>query len=199
MMPFTKIDKVNKVSETETHVFFLSNEFSQWHMGLFWQRLTVKSDPLIFNCAEQYMMASKAVLFGDFDTAEAIMATGRPRTHKELGRAVKNFDLDVWNSNAQAIVRRGNLAKFSLISACREVLLATGDKTLVEGAHYDPVWGVKLAWDDPRIVDPANWRGTNWLGQALMDVRAVLREQDAREADGGSTAFDPFAWAFGEG
>lgn len=49
-----------------------------------------------------------------------------------------------------------------------------GDRYIVEGAHYDPVWGVKLAWNDPAIIDPVNWRGTNWLGEVLMEVRKRL-------------------------
>ena len=51
----------------------------------------------------------------------------------------------------------------------------TGDLYLVEGAWYDRVWGVGLAWDDDRILDVNNWQGTNWLGETLMRVRAALR------------------------
>jgi len=36
------------------------------------------------------------------------------------------------------------------------------------------VWGVALAWDDPKILDQANWAGTNWLGEVLTDLRDNL-------------------------
>jgi len=84
------------------------------------------------------------------------------------------FAADAWDPQAREIVFRGNLAKFGQAENLRTYLLATGDLTLVERAHYDPVWGVGLAWDDPQIVDPANRQGINWLGEALMRVRTTL-------------------------
>jgi len=40
-------------------------------------------------------------------------------------------------------------------------------------------WGVGVAFEDPKIQDPANWRGDNKFGQLLMALRAELM------ADGG--------------
>jgi len=31
-----------------------------------------------------------------------------------------------------------------------------------------------MSCDDPGITDPKNWRGTNWLGEAIMKVREQL-------------------------
>ncbi len=97
-----------------------------------------------------------------------------PKAHKALGRLVKGFSAEVWDAKAREIVFAGNLAKFAEAENLRKYLMATGDLILVEGAHYDPVWGVGLAWNDLRIVDPANWQGTNWLGETLMRVRTAL-------------------------
>ena len=58
-------------------------------------------------------------------------------------------------------------------------LLETGERTMVEASPIDRIWGVGLRADDPRIHDRAQWRGLNLLGEALMEVRAILR----READ----------------
>lgn len=180
-MAFIELNPSLKTSRTESHFFFLNGPFSQWHPSAFSAVLQGETEPRAFNCAEQYMMASKAALFGDLATLERIVAVEQkgdwreaPKAHKALGRLVRGFDAKVWDTEAREIVFRGNLAKFGQAENLRKYLLATGELTLVEGAHYDPVWGVGLAWNDPRIVDPANWQGTNWLGEALMRVRAAL-------------------------
>lgn len=164
-----------KVTETDTHVYFLTGPFSQWHPSEFYAAIIPDNPVLRFSHAEQYMMAGKAALFGDWETLAKIMDTAHPRDQKDLGRQVKNFDKQTWDTHAQDIVYKGNLAKFSQDSDLREYLLATGDKHLVEGAWYDPVWGVALAWNDPQILDSQNWKGTNWLGKCLMRVRADLK------------------------
>lgn len=160
---------------TQTHVYFLSGPFSQWHPSEFMTQLYSGGQVLRFSHAEQYMMASKADLFGDYQILKQIMDAPHPRDHKELGRQVQGFSNQVWNNHAQEIVYQGNLAKFSQDSDLREYLISTGDRHLVEGAWYDPVWGVGLAWNDPLILDSKNWKGTNWLGICLMKVREHLK------------------------
>ncbi|OXR44842.1 hypothetical protein B7C42_02796 [Nocardia cerradoensis] len=54
-------------------------------------------------------------------------------------------------------------------------LLATGERVLVEAGPMDRIWGIGLAADDPRAEDPAQWKGLNLLGFALMDARDVVR------------------------
>jgi ribA/ribD-fused uncharacterized protein len=46
--------------------------------------------------------------------------------------------------------------------------------TLVEASPKDRIGGIGLAADDPRATDRSAWRGKNWLGEALMQVRAEL-------------------------
>lgn len=164
-----------KVRTTNTHVYFLTGPFSQWHPSEFMASLEPQGRELRFGYAEQYMMAAKALLFGDHEILAKIMDAQHPRDHKELGRKVRGFDPTKWNQHAREIVYQGNFSKFSQNSDLREYLLNTGDRHLVEGAWYDPVWGVALAWDDPQILDQANWKGTNWLGKELMRVRSSLR------------------------
>jgi ribA/ribD-fused uncharacterized protein len=183
MTGFTSIDKNMKMSQTDTHVFFLNGPFSQWYPSNF-ETFIFSEDATIlnFNCAEQYMMAAKAKLFKDEEIFEQIMATKQdpsnwtsaPRIHKALGREIKNFDEKVWTTYARPMVEKGNFAKFDQNPKLRDFLFQFEDKILVEGAHYDKIWGVGLAWDDPRIIDPANWKGMNWLGESLMKVRKLL-------------------------
>jgi predicted NAD-dependent protein-ADP-ribosyltransferase YbiA (DUF1768 family) len=46
---------------------------------------------------------------------------------------------------------------------------------LVEASPDDDTWGILLAEDDPRALDPAQWLGRNLLGYALMEVRRLIR------------------------
>ena len=32
--------------------------------------------------------------------------------------------------------------------------------------------------DDKKILDPKNWRGTNWLGEAIMKVREQIKNEE---------------------
>ena len=182
-MTFVDLNPSLKTARTGTHMFFLNGPFSQWHPCAFTATLAGEGTARAFNCAEQYMMAAKAALFGDAETLDRIMAVAQqrdwreaPKAHKALGRLVRGFDPAAWDAQAREIVFQGNLAKFGQAENLRKYLQASGDLILVEGAHYDPIWGVGLAWDDPRIIDPANWQGTNWLGEALMRVRAALAD-----------------------
>ncbi len=77
------------------------------------------------------------------------------------------------------------MAKFDQHPALRAYLLGTGERVLVEASPLDRVWGIGLAADHPHAVDPARWRGLSLLGFALMQTRAILREQSVgREASG---------------
>lgn len=58
---------------TDTAVYFLNGPFSQWFPSLFVGSLDDGGRPKEFNCTEQYMMASKALLMDDATTLDAIM------------------------------------------------------------------------------------------------------------------------------
>lgn len=163
----------SQVIETGTMVLFWQppGVFGQWTDSVF------EVDGVTYGCAEQFMMAEKARLFGDAPTRAKILASSSPREHKALGRTVANFDGATWQAACLDIVVRGNLAKFGQNPALRAALLATGDKLLVEASPLDKLWGVGLRADDPRIHDRATWRGQNLLGEALMRVRSALRAE----------------------
>lgn len=151
-----------------TFFFTEASPFSQWY------RCWFLVDGQSFNCAEQYMMHGKAVLFGDHDAAREILAADHPRQHKALGRKVKDFDDAVWRREREAIVRAGNRAKFAQNPELRELLLATRGTTLVEASPYDRIWGIGLAASDPRAQDARQWKGQNLLGKILTALRDEL-------------------------
>lgn len=59
-----------------------------------------------------------------------------------------------------------------------EILMLTGDRTLVEASPYDKVWGIGLVEDDPRALNRETWLGTNWLGEVLTELRNNLRNEN---------------------
>lgn len=125
--------------------------------------------------AEHWMMAGKARLFGDEEAETRILAAPHPNVAKKLGRQVRGFDEETWVRHRYELVVRGNVAKFGQHEDLRAFLLGTGSRVLVEASPRDRVWGIGLAADDDRATDPANWRGLNLLGFALMHTRETLR------------------------
>ena len=154
---------------SEKFTFFWGGPFFQWHPCKF--KAYVNAILTEFNCAEQYMMYRKAIMFNDMETAKAILASSNPKEQKSLGRLVKNFDQDAWHAEARNVVYLGNYNKFKQNSALLKTLLDTGDSTLVEASPVDKIWGIGLHADDPRAKNRKQWRGTNWLGEVLTKVR----------------------------
>jgi hypothetical protein len=132
-------------------------------------------DGVAYPTAEHFMMAGKALMFGDADTAEQVTRAPHPGTAKALGRQVRGFDEQMWTRQRFGIVVTGNLAKFSQHPELGRFLLATSDRVLVEASPRDRIWGIGLAADDDRAASPHTWLGLNLLGFALMEVRHLLR------------------------
>ena len=128
------------------------------------------------------MMAEKARLFKDHCSVEFIMSSPDPSIHKRIGRGVRNFDSAVCDRENQNAVLSGNYAKFTPNLAMKHHLLSAGTKRLAEASPLDPVWGIGLRVDDPRVNDPREWRGKNLLGEALSAVRDAIRESEAGSA-----------------
>ncbi|MEU8803052.1 NADAR family protein [Spirillospora sp. NPDC048819] len=131
-------------------------------------------DGVTYATAEHYMMAEKARLFGDGETASAIISAPHPGRAKDIGRRVRNFDEQTWRDHRVAIVTRGSEAKFAQNKDLCDYLLGTRDRILVEASPLDRIWGIGLAADDPRAEDVTAWPGQNLLGFALMTARDTL-------------------------
>jgi len=156
---------------TEKYVFFWNGVFSQWYPSKF------IIEEVEYNCCEQYMMARKAKLFGDNDAYCEIMKSKEPAYQKQIGRQVKGFEKNEWESICRQIVYDGNYAKFTQNPVMKEELMATGDMEIVEASPHDKIWGIGLHETDPRAWDKSTWKGTNWLGEAIMQVRETLKKE----------------------
>lgn len=151
--------------------FFYQNRspFSNWYPSKFtWFGLK-------FTSGEQYMMVRKATSFSDMDTANAVLGTDNPKTQKNLGRQVKNYDDAVWSAIRYDVMVEGLFCKFSQNESLKEALLNTGDTIIAEASPTDLIWGIGYAADDPFALDETKWRGQNLLGKVLMEVRRRLK------------------------
>lgn len=149
----------------EQFTFFYGGHASQWAASPF----TI--DGVLYNTAEQYMMAQKAILFNDAAALQIIMNTDNPKIQKAAGRTVKGFNQILWEKNAKLFVYRANLAKFMQNPEFLEWLLGTAGTTLVEASPWDTIWGIGLDASDPLAKDRKTWKGTNWLGEIITQVR----------------------------
>ncbi|ANF97356.1 NADAR family protein [Paenibacillus bovis] len=159
---------MSKPKEKFTFFYRSESPFSQWYPAVF------VVGEYTFDSAEQYMMYGKAMLFGDKEIADKIRSAKHPRQQKQLGRQVQHFDKKVWDEHARQIVYEGNHAKFTQNKELLEALLATKGTTLVEASPTDRIWGIGLAEEDPRVHNRSTWRGTNWLGEVLTELREQL-------------------------
>jgi len=164
--------------EPERFTFFWDGPFSQWEAADFCV------DGVDYTCAEQFMMAEKARLFGDHDTLAWILESDDPATQKKLGRVVDGFDQRIWEEDNEdgrprccSIVWRGNHAKFSQNPCLLDALLDTRGTTLVEASPDDRIWGIGLSENDPRAMERENWLGLNWLGETLTELREFFVAQ----------------------
>jgi ribA/ribD-fused uncharacterized protein len=143
--------------------------FSQWFETPF----TVKETT--YKTAEHWMMAQKALLFGDQNTFEKIISSNKPGEAKDLGRQVIGFNEKIWVENRYDIVKMGNIHKFNQHPKLAEFLLNTENRVLVEASPVDNIWGIGLSQEQKEIENVYAWQGLNLLGFALMEVRDFLK------------------------
>ena len=111
-----------------------------------------------FFTTEQYMMAQKALLFGDKTIYDEIMKAHDPKTFKSLGKEVRHFNPTFWDENK-----------------LKEFILSTKDAVLVEASPLDKIWGIGLNRENKDSQNPNLWKGENNLGFTLMEVRDAIK------------------------
>ena len=144
--------------------------FSQWFESPF----TV--DNIKYKTSEHWMMAQKALLFGDRNNFDKIISCVKPGEAKELGRQVLGYDDQIWNEKKFEIVKLGNIHKFNQNPDFAEYLLQTDNRILVEASPVDTIWGIGLSTESKDIDNIYAWRGQNLLGFVLMETRDFLKE-----------------------
>lgn len=117
-------------------------------------------------------MYRKAVFFDDHASAAAILGSATPTEAGALGRKVKGFDTKRWKEVVAEVAEEGCWLKFSQVKECREALLETGERVLVEASPVDRNW-VSLGVVSFSFVF-LSWRATGGGGGADAGLREML-------------------------
>jgi ribA/ribD-fused uncharacterized protein len=142
---------------------------SQWYPSPF------SVNEAVYKSAGQWMMARKALIFGDRKSYKKIMDADTPDQIRFLGGSISGFDETIWSERKYEIVREGNFHKFNQNRKLRAYLMSTGNAVLAQANPFDKVWGIGLSAEAKNISDPYTWEGLNLLGFALMEIREYLR------------------------
>ena len=126
-----------------------------------------------YTCAEQYIQATKAKLFADQQALQEILTTKSPAHMKALGGKVSNFKAGIWEDGIQDLLYKVHSAKFNQNEDCRDFLLATGSKRLVEASPYDSIWGIGVSLYDKDLLNTKKW-GKNMCGVSLDSIKHEL-------------------------
>ena len=136
-------------------------EFRDWHRFLsnFWP-CQISMDYAVYPAVEHAYQAAKTL---DPDQRARLRRTRSPGAAKHLGKRV-TLRPD-WDDIKVEMMRQLIRQKFTSSSVLTTLLLATGDRELIEGNYWrDTFWG----------QCPVG-TGHNHLGKILMKVRAELR------------------------
>lgn len=134
-------------------------------------------DGRYWTTSEKYFMYTKAITFGDKEVAEKILKTDNPKECKNLGRQVKNFNSEEWDSVKEEIMYKAVKAKFEQDGLCNYCIMKFIHQKFIEGSPYDKIWGVGIKYNDKRIFNEKNWKGENLLGKILTKVRDDIFEE----------------------
>jgi N-glycosidase YbiA len=143
-----------------------------WH---FWPSVITLEDE-IWPTVEHYYQAHKsdshayrAAVRAAVTPAQAKRLAANPHASGKAGRhswfrANGKEPRADWNEVKLDIMRSADWAKFSQNPDLAELLLGTGDATLIEDSPSEPFWGI-----GPQGT------GENWAGRVLMEVRERLK------------------------
>ena len=120
-------------------------------------RHPVEIDSNIWPTSEHYFQAMK---FQDPSLQENIRKESSPGTAARMGRDRNKPLRKDWEEVKDDVMRKVVKAKFEQHPDIMEILLSTGDATLVEHTVNDAYWG-----------DDGDGFGKNMLGKILMEVR----------------------------
>lgn len=135
-------------------------EFSNFY------RAPIDVDGSIWKTSEHYFQAMK--FDGHPEHVRAVKEANTPMVAARTGRDTNRPRRSEWDEVRDDVMYKALYAKFTQHDNLKELLLNTGDATIVEHTVNDSYWG-----------DGGDGSGKNMLGVLLMKLREALRKEDA--------------------
>jgi ribA/ribD-fused uncharacterized protein len=127
----------------------------------------------IYTSVEQCYQETKALYFGDTNTANLIIATDDPYRCKAMGNMIKGFDRKRWEEVRLEKMTTMVRQKFNSSLQLKDYLLRTTGSSLAE-ATSNRFWGTGILLRDKSIWEKQRWKGKNQLGVILEKIRQEL-------------------------
>lgn len=124
----------------------------------------IELDGYTWPTTEHYFQAQKYV--SDEKHFQNVLHLATPREAFDYVRTYKSAVRSDWQQVKDEVMFKACLAKFQQHPKLKELLLSTGNRTLVEHTKNDSYW-----------ADGGDGSGRNQLGITLMKVRQHLREK----------------------
>ena len=109
----------------------------------------------------------------DTETLNEILSTTSALKCKELGRSVKNCNIQEWNKKAKELCFPGILCKFQQNFGLAAFLKNTRDKILLE-CCYDNIWGNGIPLSSPDCIITSKYKYQAIQGEMLEEIHAIL-------------------------
>lgn len=130
-----------------------------------------------FPSVEHYFQAMKAREFKDDEMYNKIVTAKTAKAVKAMGKKVKNFVKEIWDSKRDEVMEKAVHAKFTQHPELRKQLLDTGDKPIGEADPRNLYWGIGTSVESEKSKYPSKWRGQNRMGRLLMKIREEFLSQ----------------------
>ena len=128
----------------------------------------------MFSSSEQLHMTLRARYCGDEVAESTILGENNPREIKKMTNRrdfIKGFSSSDWANVKLEIMAKCQILKYGQDAHLASALLAT-QETLLETSPGDHYWG--SAADIGQILETGNWRGQNFLGRLLTQLRRII-------------------------
>ena len=108
---------------------------------------------------------------GNTQLEQEILNTRDPSLHKRIGKTAKITQRQWLEEKAKSVMIDALEAKFDAHPDLAMYLMQTADKQFVECNKHDSDWGIGVELNSGAKGKPEDWKGHNWLGECLMEVR----------------------------
>ena len=123
-----------------------------------------------FPTSKHYIQYSKAMMFGDTFTANAILKATAPYEVKKLGYQINGVNRDEWCKCGYEVCFTGVAEKFNQNPNLMSMLRATKGLTIAEALN-DKLWGTGIPLRDRCVLSQSLWVSRGWLSGMLHEIR----------------------------